>query len=240
MLFPRPTTRSPSIESYTEPLPASAVAEASYASGYPLVDDLFTFTPDIWAHHIRGISTVQKNQIKAHWKQSKGEEFPWYNELDEEFYIVVYFGLPTFALDTKVGLWRVDLAFRQVRSYSRPTLFDGGPTMINIEDLGAGSDITDRPVFGCQYGQSFSKVGILTKGAPAGIDDSNTVVLTLKNGAGSLIIQLTYNTANQPPTSDFEDLGPLLITSLDANDIITLTLTQGATANMPAFDLILE
>ena len=197
--FPTPT-QSPSVEGYTEPVPASAVARAEYASGYPLIDDQFTFTPDIWAHSIRGVSTADKDDIKDHWKQYKGTEFLWYCPYDATYYTVIYEKDPEFALDGRTDLWRISMGFRQVNSDTRPILFNGGPIMINIENLAAGSDITDRPVFGSTYGQSFSKIGILTKGTPAGIDDSNTVVLTVKNGAGSTIVTKTYNTATQPQT----------------------------------------
>jgi len=237
--FPTPT-RSPALAGYTEPLPAEAVTRANYASGYALIDDDFTFTPDLWAHHLRMVVTADKDLIKAHWKQYKGTEFLWYCALDAVFYTVIYEADPTFALDTKLGYWKIHLAFRQVNSSERPTLFDGGPTMFEIEDLAAGADISDRAIFGSQYGRNFSKVTITTHGDPAGIDDANTAVLTLKNGAGSTIVTKTYDTANQPPSNDAADLGALSITSIEANDTIRLTLTQGADANMPPFALTLE
>lgn len=239
MVFPAPTN-SPSLESYTEPLPSEAVTRANYASGYPLVDDNFTFTPDLWAHHLRMVADADKVLIKAHWKQYKGTEFLWYSDLDAVYYTVIYDQEPTFQLDTKVGFWRIGLAFRQVNSSERPTLFNGGPAMFEIEDLAVGADIPSRAIFGTKDGVNMSQIGIVTHGTPVGIDDSNTVVLTLKNGAGSTIITKTFDTANQPPDNAFADFGALSITSLAANDEIYLTLTQGDTANMPAFALTLN
>jgi len=110
----------------------------------------------------------------------------------------------------------------------------------DIQNLAAGVDLTDYVIYGSGYAITLSKIGILTKGTPVGIDNSNTVVLTVKNGAGNIVLTKTYNTATQPPTNDFEDLGALSITSIAANDILTLTMTQGTTANMPAFSIILE
>lgn len=114
---------------------------------------------------------------------------------------------------------------------------------ISVEDLGAGVDISSRPVFvSPSLAITLSAVGILTQGAPAGVDDSNTVVIAIKDDGGNTIVSKTYNTANQPPSSDYADLGALSASysPLLAAEHVTLSVTQGATANMPAFDLILE
>ena len=110
----------------------------------------------------------------------------------------------------------------------------------DIVNLAAGSDLTDYPIYGSGYAATLTKIGILTKGTPAGIDDSNTCVLTIKNGAGSTVLTKTYDASTQPPTKDFEDLGTILIAAVAADDKLTLTIVQGTTANMPAFSIILE
>ena len=109
-----------------------------------------------------------------------------------------------------------------------------------IPNLAPGSDISGLPIYGSGYDRSFSKIGILTKGVPSNINDSNTVVLTIKNGAAQTVLTKTYNTSNQPPTNDFEDLGTILISDISANDKLTIDITQGTAANMPAFSIILE
>jgi hypothetical protein len=237
--FPTPT-RSPALAGYTEPLPSDAVSRGSYASGYPVIDDDFTFTADIWAYHLRMVVDADKVQIKAHWKQFKATEFLWYHTTAAVYRTVIYEGEPTFTLDTKLGFWRIDLAFRQVNSSEQPTLFDGGPTVFETEDLAAGADITARPIFGSQYGRTFSKITMVTKGQPVGISDASIARVSLANGAGSTIVSKTFDTANQPPTNGAIDLGPLLITSIAANDIITLTVAQGSNANLPPFALVME
>ena len=112
--------------------------------------------------------------------------------------------------------------------------------LIHVEDLGAGSDISNRPVFVNPKAVTLNSIGILTEGAPAGIDDSNTAVVLVKNDADDTVVSKTYNTANQPPSSDYEDLGTLTNTSLSARQHLTLSVTQGTAANMPAFSLVLE
>jgi len=134
-------------------------------------------------------------------------------------------------------------AFIAVGHYADGTIKTVGRrpiAMVEVENLAVGSDISSRPIFASHYAATLTYIGIMTKGTPAGIDDSNTVVLTIANGAGTTIVTKTYNTATQPPTSDFADLGTLAITAFTADDYLTLTLTCGTTANMPAFTIIIE
>ena len=114
--------------------------------------------------------------------------------------------------------------------------------MIEVENLAAGSDITTRPVFAASQGMTIVSAYLLTKGTPVGVDNSNTVVVTLKDDSGNTILTKTFNTATQPPTSDAVSLTSLLdsdYTTLSAGDHLTLTVTCGATANMPAFNISL-
>ena len=79
-----------------------------------------------------------------------------------------------------------------------------------------------------------------SSGAPAGIDNSNTAVITITNSAAVTVVTKTYNLATQPPSNGFEDLGALLVTAFTSNDYLKVTITQGATADMPAFAIVLE
>jgi len=113
--------------------------------------------------------------------------------------------------------------------------------MVHVEDLAANADIAARPVFVHPRALTLKSIGILTEDAPAGIDDSNTCVIALKDDAGNTIVTKTYNTGTQPPSSDYEDLGTLDETHkvLAAGEHVTLTVTQGTTADMPAFTVVL-
>ena len=111
---------------------------------------------------------------------------------------------------------------------------------VHVEDLGAGSDISNRPIFVNPKAVTLNSIGILTEGSPAGIDDSNTAVVLVKNEDEDTVVSKTYNTANQPPDADYEDLGTLTNPALAAGEHLTLSVTQGTTANMPAFSLVLE
>lgn len=111
---------------------------------------------------------------------------------------------------------------------------------IAIGDLGAGVDVSALPIFADPQAVTVNSIGILSRGAPAGVDDSNTAVLEVKNDATVLLVSKTYDTSNQPPSSDYADLGTVSNGSLNAGQHLTFSITQGATANMPAFDLIIE
>lgn len=111
-----------------------------------------------------------------------------------------------------------------------------------IEDLGAGADITDRVLMFANATQDLTLINasIVPMGASAGVDDGNTAVITLKDGAGNTIVAKTYDTAGQPPAaSAIGDLGALDETykSLSAGEKLTLSIAQGATANLPGLML---
>jgi hypothetical protein len=113
--------------------------------------------------------------------------------------------------------------------------------ILPIADLAAGVDISAIPLFVHPRANTLQSIGILTHGAPAGVDDANTAVILVADDAAHAIVTKTYNAGAQPPTSDYADLGALDGTHkiLTAGEHLLLSVTQGATANMPAFDLVL-
>ena len=113
-------------------------------------------------------------------------------------------------------------------------------TYIDVEDLAAGADITNRPIFANPEAVTINTIGILTQGAPAGVDDTNTSVILIEDDASNALVTKTYNTTTQPPSSDYEDLGALTNNSLNAGEHLMLSVTNGATANLPAFTIIIE
>jgi hypothetical protein len=105
-----------------------------------------------------------------------------------------------------------------------------------VEDLAAGADIAARPLFVVPVGFTFeiTAAQIIAQGASAGIDDANTSVVDITVGADTVVTK-TYNTGSQPPASGAAaSLGALANTALAAGDIIALSVTNGATADLPA------
>lgn len=109
-----------------------------------------------------------------------------------------------------------------------------------VEDLAAGADIANRPIFVNPEAVTINSIGILTQGTPAGVDNSNTSIIYIEDDASNALVTKTYNTATQPPSSDYGDLGTLSNNSLNAGEHLMLTVLNGATANLPAFQLIIE
>ena len=108
-----------------------------------------------------------------------------------------------------------------------------------VIDLAADADITSTGLFVCPTGFTFtiSSIDIISQGTAAGIDDSNTCVISVLNGTNAIVTK-TYNTGTTFPADGTSDnLGALDETHkvITAGQIIKYTITNGATADSPAF-----
>jgi hypothetical protein len=110
-----------------------------------------------------------------------------------------------------------------------------------IEDLAAGADIATRAVFECPTGKkiTITDAKIISQGSASGIDNSNTCVVQILNGTNS-IVSKTYNATTAFLANNVSgSLGTLSSTYkvLAAGEKLHLVITNGATANPPAFML---
>jgi hypothetical protein len=104
-----------------------------------------------------------------------------------------------------------------------------------VENLAAGADVAARAVFCAPYALTvLDSVKFVNEAASAGIDGSNTAVITLRNiteGVDVATITLTANTTANAATA-------LTLASANAdvaaNDVLGLVITQGATADLSA------
>lgn len=225
----------------------NAVRIASTASGYPVINELFTFDPRTFSGTLSNVSETDKQTVMAFYEANKGVPFYWLNEQDDTVYEVCFASKPRPSImdgDDKTK-WRIPLTFLQTAAIEYPSTFlsrqfYGGDVMIEVVNLAAGADISNMPVFVAAQDMNLLSCHLLTKGTPTGIDDNNTVVITIKNAAGNTIATKTFNAGTQPPTNDSEDWSSLLYedyTTLLEGDVLFLTVTQGTTANMPAFSI---
>jgi len=241
-------TAKPEIEGFGDQYSDDAVQRSSFASGYPCINELFTFDPRIFQERRRNVSETDKETWMAFYQANKALPFYWLNEQDNTVYEVVFVErpIPFIQNNDNKELWTISQTLRQSSSTTLDVTylthqFYGGDAMIMVENLAAGADITDRIVYAASTGLVIDSVILFTQGTPAGIDDSNTVVLSLKNEGGQTLLTKTFNTANQPPTSDSVDLSSLLdtdYTTLSTGDILLLNVMCGTAANMPGFGLI--
>ena len=237
------------IRSWSDNYSDEAVKIASFASGYPCINMLFTFDPRTWTDVREDVDETDKKTVMAFYQANKDRSFYWLNEQDETVYEVIFTGRPETSLmdDDDRERWRIAMTLRQTSATELPTTFlthkyYGGDAMIEVENLAAGVDITLRAAWVPNDNTTIYSVMLLTKGTPLGIDNSNTVVLTLTDKLGNVVWTKTYNTATQPPTNSAEDVSSGLdadYAEVDAGDPLTLTVTQGATANMPAFSIVI-
>lgn len=112
---------------------------------------------------------------------------------------------------------------------------------IQVPDLDAGADITTRAAFEVPAGltATVTDARIIMQGAAAGVDDANTCVISILNGANA-IATATYNTATAMPDENASgSLGALDAAKkvLAAGSKLHYTVTNGATANPPAMVL---
>jgi hypothetical protein len=110
-----------------------------------------------------------------------------------------------------------------------------------VEDLGADADIDGRPIFVAPSGLDVTLVSasIIPQGTAAGIDDSNKCIITLTDGTND-IVEKEFNTGTAFPAEGVvTDLGSLDETHkvLASGETLYFSVTNGATANPPAFML---
>lgn len=115
--------------------------------------------------------------------------------------------------------------------------------LIPIAALDAGADLAAAIQFAHPRAVTLVSVGYLAAGSDFGtVDDSNTSVFAVTDGASNSIVSKTYNTGTQPTASALNDLGALDGTHkvLTAGETVSLAITNGATAKTPAGFLVIR
>jgi hypothetical protein len=106
-----------------------------------------------------------------------------------------------------------------------------------VEDLGAGADITERGFVSFPVAMTLAYTPqAIHKAASAGIDGSNTAVITIRNittatdmASVTLSANVSANTASALTASS---------TSAAAGNVIGIVVTQGTNANLAAFNVV--
>ena len=112
--------------------------------------------------------------------------------------------------------------------------------IIKVEDLAAGVDIADRIEMVVPTGQTWliTDSKIISNGTASGIDDSNKSTVVLKNGTNA-VFSKEFNTATTFPAAG-ASTSPTLdgdYTSVAAGSSVKLSVTNGSTADTPAFSV---
>jgi len=90
-----------------------AVTVGSSASGYPVLNKLFTFDGRTFTPEYRSVSEVDKLTVMAFYETNKDTSFPWYNRQDLTWYEVCFTTKPQCRLDGRKDLWRIQLNLLQ-------------------------------------------------------------------------------------------------------------------------------
>lgn len=125
----------------------------------------------------------------------------------------------------------------QVIAVKMPGMGNGAATqtlIYTVEDLDAGADLADIPIGAVAGAGSITQAAIISLGSAAGVDAGNTSAVLLEVGSTAKA-SATYTAENPFPASGA--LGVLAIDSaaVAAGDVLSLSVTNGATANLPAF-----
>ena len=105
-------SRKPS-HNFSDEKDSKAVLVHSTASGYPILNKLFTFDGRTFTPELRSVFEVDKLAVMAFYEINKDKEFPWYNEQDTMWYTVCFTQKPRCRLDGRNDLWRIQLNFLQ-------------------------------------------------------------------------------------------------------------------------------
>jgi len=113
---------------------------------------------------------------------------------------------------------------------------------VQVEDLAAGVDIADRVVFEVPAGfaAKIKSATLISQGTPAGVDDSNKCTVLLEDASSNALVTKDFDADPAFPAAgtsvslgtidtDYDDLA--------AGGKILLSVTNGTTANPPAFVL---
>jgi len=105
-----------------------------------------------------------------------------------------------------------------------------------VEDLGAGADIAARAFHSVDQDSWIVAARITNQATTAtGIDASNTCVVALANAAGAVASKTYTNTVVFPAANAQDSLGAITNPHCPKGDVVTLAVTQGATANAGPF-----
>lgn len=111
-----------------------------------------------------------------------------------------------------------------------------------VADLAAGADIAATGIFVVPAGKKFvlQSANVLSQGTAAGVDATNTCVVEVKDGDTAVATKTFNNTVAFPAAGAAASLTMSAEVEFAAGDVVTYAVTNGATANPPAFTLQLN
>ncbi len=136
-----------------------------------------------------------------------------------------YLGMVQDVVTTGEIILRINPGGRQIKTIAHA-----------VEDLGAGADIAARAIHGFDTDGWIVSARIVNQTtAASGIDDSNTCVITLATGAGTVVAETFDSTTTFPAANTAQDLGSVSNVHVPVGDVLTLAVTNGTNADPGPF-----
>lgn len=107
------TVPGPCMEDFRDEPSDEAVLRGSMASGYPLLNKLFTFDPRMFTFSLRFVPDADKVTIMTFYENNKDVPFYWTNDQDSTQYEVAFISKPVCTSEGDKDLWKIDLQFVQ-------------------------------------------------------------------------------------------------------------------------------
>ena len=104
--------RSPNLN-FSEPPSGKAVLVGDSASGYPMMNKLFTFEPRTFDFEIPCVPDADKKEVMQFYEDNKEVPFYWLNKQDKSLHETIFVGKPTCRLEGRGDLWRMGFSLRQ-------------------------------------------------------------------------------------------------------------------------------
>lgn len=106
-------TYSPKFESFSDIPLDDAVLVGDAASGYPVLNKLFTFSGRTFRFTLIDVLETDKLAIMAFYEANKDVPFYWYNDQDKTTYEVAFIGIPIPTIGIRFDIWNIELVLRQ-------------------------------------------------------------------------------------------------------------------------------
>jgi len=106
-------SRKPEQEGFRDEPTGQAVLIADMASGYPLLNKLFTFDPRNIEFELRAVLEADAGTVMQFYEDNKDVPFYWFNDQKKETIEVCFLKKPRCRLDGRRDLWRILISFLQ-------------------------------------------------------------------------------------------------------------------------------
>lgn len=100
-------------QNFSDEPSGKAVLIGDMASGYPLVNKLFTFDPRTFDFEMPCVPELDKLEIMEFYENNKDVPFYWFNKQDKTMYEVIFISKPGCRLQGRGDLWNIRIMLRQ-------------------------------------------------------------------------------------------------------------------------------